>query len=254
MDKRRLGWRVVNAAASPREADILLFDVIGGDGFWEDGTTAADFVKELIDLKGNVDLIRFHINSPGGYVDDALAMYQAILDHPATTEAHIITAYSAASFVALAADKRLIAKTGKVMIHDALTYAYGNASDMRALADRLDAESENIASIYADRAGGQPADWRSRMQANGKNGTEYRGQQAVDVGLVQELMPASKNEYSERIAALVTETTAPTNPEPSAQVIDFAAAIRAARLESPTPTLQQLLETQSSLSTALKGA
>jgi hypothetical protein len=92
------------------------------------------------------------------------------------------------------------------------------------------------------------------MQANGKNGTEYRGQQAVDVGLVQELMPASKNEYSERIAALVTETTAPANHEPSAPVIDFAAAIRAARLESPTPTLQQLLETQSSLSTALKGA
>jgi ATP-dependent protease ClpP protease subunit len=235
MDRSRLGWRVVNAAVAEREADILLYDVIGGDGWFEEGTTAADFAQALLDLKGNVDLIRLHVNSPGGYVDDALAMYNALLEHPAEVHAHVITAYSAASFVALAADQRFIAKTGKFMIHDALTFMGGNAADFRAAAERLDSESQNIASIYTDRAGGDLSTWRQRMQANGRNGTEYRGQAAVDVGLAHDLLPASKNAFSERIAALVTEPTTEVKTPPV--LIDFAALFKpsATSYEKPLP-------------------
>jgi ATP-dependent protease ClpP protease subunit len=193
----RLSWRVENAAAS-KHAEIDLFDIIGDP--WM-GTTAKDFVAELREL--DVDTITLNINSPGGVVNDALAMYDAIQNHPATITARIVNAASAASFVAQGANKREITKNGKVYIHDANVLVIGgNAAALRALADILDEESENIASIYADRVGGTTAEWRERMQANEGIGSTYRGQEAVDIGLVDEIAEApSRNLEPGRIAA-----------------------------------------------------
>lgn len=174
-----LAWRVSNLG--PGEAEIDIFDTIG-DPY--EGTTAKAFIEELRGL--DVERLHVNINSPGGYVDDGLAIYNAILRHPAEVTAHIIVAQSAASFIAQAADRRLIAKSGKLFIHDAQGFGLGSSADMRALATLLDEESDNIAAIYADRAGGSVEDWRTRMQADGF-GSSYRGQEAVDIGLADEV-------------------------------------------------------------------
>jgi ATP-dependent protease ClpP protease subunit len=50
---------------------------------------------------------------------------------------------------------------------------------MREYADLLDAVSNDIAGIYAGRAGGKPAAWRTAMSAT----TWYSAQQAVDAKL-----------------------------------------------------------------------
>lgn len=179
----RLGFRVQNVA-SAREADIDIFDVIGDP--W-DGTTAKDFVQELRSL--DVDRINLHINSPGGYVNDGLAMYNAIQQHSAEVVAFIESqASSAASFVAMAADKVVIAKNAKMFIHDAQGLGVGNAADFRSLADMLDEESANIAAIYDAKAGGGTKKWRDAMQADNGFGTTYRGKAAVDAGLADEVM------------------------------------------------------------------
>ena len=194
-----LAWRV--RALKDDEADVDIFDVIGDP--WGEGTSAKEFVQELRAL--DVSKINLHINSPGGYVDDALAMYTAIQQHPATVTALIESvAASAASFVALAADKVLIAKNAKIMIHDAYGFVIGDARTMRALADHLDAESDNIASIYADKAGKEVSDWREAMQNNEGLGTTYRGQEAIEAGLADALMavPAKRNLAPMRAAAL----------------------------------------------------
>lgn len=195
--KPRLSWRVANV--SPTEAEIDLFDQIG-ETWWGDGVSAKNFIQDLRDL-GDVETIRLNVNSPGGIVDDALAMYDALLNHPATVTAHIIVAASAASFVAQAADHREITRNGRIFIHDAQGIGMGDAATMRQLADILDEESNNIADIYATRAGGTVADWRERMQADGI-GTTYRGQEAVDIGLVDEVASTpAKNVQPQRIAA-----------------------------------------------------
>ncbi len=197
--RSHLAWRIQNV--TPKEADVDIFDVIG-DPY--EGVTGAEFVKELRALKG-VDRINLHINSPGGYVDAGLMMYAAIQQHPAEVVAYIESqAASAASFVAMAADKVVIAKNAQIFIHDAHGFAMGNASDMRSLADILEEESNNIASIYADKAGGSVADWRSAMQANDGIGTGYRGKEAVTAKLADEVM-STKNVDPKRIAALVEQ-------------------------------------------------
>jgi hypothetical protein len=109
----------------------------------------------------------------------------------------------------MAADRREIAKNGKVFIHDAQGVGMGDSSTMRQLADLLDEESDNIASIYAERAGGTTAEWRERMRAD-NFGTTYRGQDAVDIGLIDEVATAPvRNAMSTRIAAQETEPEPP---------------------------------------------
>lgn len=184
--RAQLGFRVVNVTEDV--ADLDIFDVIGDP--WE-GTTAKDFIAQLRDITApNINL---HINSPGGYVTDGLAMYSAIQQHPAHVTALVEgQAASAASFVAMAAEKIVIAKHASMMIHDASGFGIGNAADFRALVDILEEESQNIATIYAERTGDTADDWRQRMQANSGIGSTYRGQEAVDIGLADEVMATPK--------------------------------------------------------------
>jgi ATP-dependent protease ClpP protease subunit len=188
----RAAWRVT-ADVPPRAepcfavtmvntaAKILVYDVIGG--FDND---AGDFVRAVHQL--DAKMIDLHINSPGGFVYDGVAMYEALQASPATVNVHIDgLAASAASFLAQAGDSVEIAKAGRMMIHDAQGVGIGSPADMREYADLLDAVSNDIAGIYADRAGGKPATWRTAMQAT----TWYSAAQAVDAGLADRVTGGS---------------------------------------------------------------
>jgi ATP-dependent protease ClpP protease subunit len=179
----RAAWRVVNdvrAESTPCfsmvKADTPRLYVFGTIGGYDND--AVDFVQAVhsIDAK-TIDL---HINSPGGFVHDAVAMYEAVAAHPAKVAVHIDgLAASAASFLAQAGDSIDVAKGGRMMIHDAQGIGIGSPADMREYADLLDAVSNDIAQIYAGRAGGKPAAWRTAMSAT----TWYSAQQAVDANL-----------------------------------------------------------------------
>jgi ATP-dependent protease ClpP protease subunit len=180
-------FRISNADTS---AKILVYDVIGGYDL-----DASDFVRELHAL--DVKSIDLHVNSPGGFVYDGVAMYEALKAHPATVSVHVDgLAASAASFLAQAADPYnakadtggvRVAKAGRMMIHDAQGIGIGSPADMREYADLLDSVSNDIAGIYADRAGGKPEAWRGAMQAT----TWYSAAQAVDAGLADRVTGGS---------------------------------------------------------------
>ena len=177
-----LCWFMRPSAEEPQDVtDIYVFDHIGWD------TIASDFVKELADIK--TPRIIVHINSHGGFVDDALAMYNALLQHPAEIEGRVESvAASAASFLIMGTDRILIADTARMAIHDAHMIAIGDAARFRRAAAFLAKESENIAAIYADHSGESPDEWRKRMTANNGEGTVYRGKEAVDVGLADAIL------------------------------------------------------------------
>lgn len=254
----RLGWRI---EAKANQADVYLYDLIGKD-FWGDGTSAADFVQELRNL--DVTQIDLHINSPGGYVDDGLAMYNALQKHPATVTAHVDgIAASCASFIAMAADQVLIAPHARMMIHDAQgfvdIFSLANAEaiddlikNLASIRDLLDGESDNIAGIYVDKAGGTTSQWRSRMQANGAMGTTYRGQEAVDVGLadaVEEIVKPGTSDRG-RTNQRVKNQAEDEDPEPEASQagespladLDIPPLAEHAGYKPPVPDLAGLLQ------------
>jgi ATP-dependent protease ClpP protease subunit len=166
-------YRIVDLVDAPDTAAIYLYEEIG---YW--GVTAQDFVRDLMGLR--VSNIIVHINSPGGDVFDGLAIFHALRDHPANVEVRVDgLAASAASFIAMAGDTVVCQRNAQMMIHDASGICIGNASDMQEMVDLLDRCSDNIADIYAQRAGGTTAQWRAAMQAE----TWYTGLEAVAAGL-----------------------------------------------------------------------
>lgn len=138
---------------------IDLYDVI--DDYY--GVSASDFVAALNSVTDGE--IALHINCPGGDVFAARAMVAAIAAHPSTVTAYIDgLAASAASYVAMACDKVVMQEGSMLMIHNAWSFAMGNAIDMRATADLLDKIDNSIVNDYS-RKTGLPADELQAMMA-----------------------------------------------------------------------------------------
>lgn len=163
--------------------DVYVYDVIGG---WF-GVEASSFVKELNDI--TTSKVNVRINSPGGDVYDSIAIYNALLAHPASVTVYIDSlAASGASVIAMAGEKVIMMPGSQMMIHDALMYTAGNAEQLREDADFLDRQSDNISGFYALKAGGTPKEWRDRMLAE----TWMFAQEAIDLGLADEIYPSGK--------------------------------------------------------------
>lgn len=171
-------FRVENHASGDQVTKVYIYDEIG---YW--GTSADDFVQEFKDI--TTPDIHLHINSPGGRIFDGIAIYNAIKAHPSTVTT-IVDALGAsiASVIFQAGNIRQMTRNATMMIHDGSGLAFGNAEDMRAMADILDRQSDNIADIYAQAAGGSVEEWRALM----KEETWYTGQEAVDAGLADEVL------------------------------------------------------------------
>lgn len=173
-------------------AELLIYGQIGG-GFWSEGITAADVAAALKDA--GTGPIHARINSPGGDVFQGTAIYSLLAQHPGLVTVSVDgLAASAASIIMLAGDTIQAPKHAFVMIHDAMTFTYGNPGTHRAAADLLDKVSGTLAEMYADRAGEDAEHWRAKMTENAEDGTWYTGTEAHEAGLVDEIITTSKGE------------------------------------------------------------
>ena len=135
-----------------KSAEILLYGSIGAS-WWGESITAVDFKKELKNL-GELDEISLRINSEGGSVFDAAAIYNSLVEHPARVIAHVDgMALSAASVILMSGDERHMAENAFVMIHDPWSMVAGDSRAMRKEADLLDQIKSTIVKMYVDRTG-----------------------------------------------------------------------------------------------------
>lgn len=213
----RTDWYRVENSMPGQAPEIFIYDEIG---YW--GTASNDFVKDLA-LLAEEPRLTINLNSPGGDVFDGIAIYQALLDHPAHVTVKVNgLAASIASVITMAGDRVIMGARSQIMIHEGFTFASGDAQTMRKTADMLDRISDNIAAVYADRAGGEPAIWRNRMREE----TWYSAEEAVAAGLADEIegrrkespmdafdLTVYKHSGRESAPAPVTENKAPEPPE-----------------------------------------
>ncbi len=179
-------WYKINTA-DPERAIVQLDGEIGWD------VMSSAFARDLNAI--TAPAIDLQINSPGGSVWDGYAIYNAVRTHPATVTAHIVgVAASAASFIAMAADEIVAYRPSEMMIHDAAGYVdlwmMANPADLARVIDELnelrvslDQTSDEIAAIYARKAGGTTAEWRAAMTAT----TWYTPDSALAAGLVDRI-------------------------------------------------------------------
>lgn len=171
-------WFSIKAKAD--SADISIFDEIG---FY--GVTAKDFISELRQHSGKA--INMQINSPGGSVFDALAIYNALRGHGSTINVKIMgIAASAASLIAMAGDKIVMPENTFMMVHNPWAFAMGNADELRDFADTLDKIGSSLVTTYTARTGLSEDDVKSLLSAE----TWMTADEAVGFGFADEVEPA----------------------------------------------------------------
>lgn len=162
--------------------ELYIYDEIGPEYY---GLIGAKTVLAAIEEAGSRHLV-VRINSPGGDVFQAQAIYNALLRHaPGVTVEIDALAASAASYVAMAGRPLRIAENGLLMIHRAWTIAAGNAEDLTQVAGTLGKIDGVLAETYAARSG-KPVDEVKNLLLLAAE-TWFNAQEALDAGMVDEI-------------------------------------------------------------------
>ena len=129
--------------------ELSLFDDI--DGYW--GISAGHFTDALRDNPGATS-IHLLINSPGGSVFEGRSIQNILLAFDGDVTASIVgVCASAATLPMMAASHVTMGVGSNLMIHNVMTFAWGNAEELREIADLIEAFSSDIAIDYSDFSG-----------------------------------------------------------------------------------------------------
>lgn len=199
--------------AEVRNGDVAELHIYGmiGSSWWEEGITAESIKSKLEGFAG-VTRLNIFINSPGGSVFEADAIYSQLSRFKAEKVAYIDgLAASAASYVALGADRVVTAPHAKWLIHDASTIIFDSftASKLREFAERtageLDKFSAAIAEIYVGKTKKKAAAVLAQMAKD----EIMTASEALEFGLTDSVAtfdednkPAEESNHAGRAAAL----------------------------------------------------
>ena len=167
--------------AEEETAELLIYGEIVAEQWFNDDTAPKQFADALAELGGKPLTLR--INSPGGDVFAAQAIYNKLRDYPGAVTVKIDgLSASAATIVTCAGDTVVMPENALYMIHNPLTFAVGNAEEMRKTADKLDTVRDTIVNVYLKRTGGKVGadDIKSMMDAE----SWLTAQEALDYGFV----------------------------------------------------------------------
>ncbi|WP_145631142.1 head maturation protease, ClpP-related [Rhizobium sp. ERR 1071] len=175
-------------AMAPSPAEICLFSGIGADETGE-GITAQWFDAEFKAL-GNPAEVLVRINSPGGDVFTAEAIFTILSMSQAQITARIEgLAASAATLIAMAADRVEIASNGFMLIHEPYSAgAGGTADELRIASEDLQRLTDRYVEAYARKTGQSEEDVLALMKEN----RLLSAQEAVEFGLCDEVIDPSQ--------------------------------------------------------------
>lgn len=179
----RVQW---NARAEAEPVEVLVYDTIGSDPWGDGGLTAEDFKNALGEIPKDRAL-HIRVNSRGGDVHEGMAMRNALSQWPKNVITTIDGIAASTSSWAFSpnreGDEVRAPRNSQVFIHDAISFGFGNAGDMRKAADNLEKTSDQIAQMYADKTGNSKEAMRQLM----KDETLLTGEEAEEMGLVDTL-------------------------------------------------------------------
>ena len=143
--------------------EILIYGIVG-DSY--DGLDAKTLVPII---SAGDDPLDLRINSPGGFVMEGLAIFNAVSrarqrGRKVTTHVDGLAA-SMASVIAMAGDEIIMADNALMMIHNPWDVATGDAPALRAAADQLDLIRDQMVGIYGAVTGIDTADLVAMLNA-----------------------------------------------------------------------------------------
>ncbi|MDP3264195.1 MAG: Clp protease ClpP [Tabrizicola sp.] len=168
-------WYTIRAQSTG--AEVVIYDEIGAYG-----VSAKGFLAELAALPDATPLA-LRLNSPGGSVFDAVAIYNAIKRHSGTVTVWIDGIAASASYIAMAGDEVIMPENAFLMIHDPAGVVMGTAIDMRAMADALDKIKGSLLQGYAAKSGRTQEEIAPLMAAE----TWLDAKDALDLGFADRI-------------------------------------------------------------------
>ena len=131
--------------------------------------------------------INFYINSPGGVVDDTLAIYDTMQFLSSKVATYCIgRAYSGAALLLASGErgKRYILPNAKVMIHQPYGGMTGQSADIQIQAQQIIRDKQRLNEILAQHTG-QSVD---RIKADAERDKYFSAKEAQEYGLVDEVI------------------------------------------------------------------
>lgn len=209
--------------AGDADVEFSIMDVIGIP--WLEGSITCEQVEKALQRHASAKKIRVIINSPGGYCHEGVGIYNLFDRHPAEVEVEVIgEAASAASVIAMCGNKILMRRGTWMMIHPALTGAYGHAEDLRGAADYADVCTEGAIEIYVHRTGRTDEEVRALVKAPG---TWLTAARARELGFADDIVEGD-------VAATEHE---PVDEQADSQEIDVNINITSQRRVEPRSSL-----------------
>ena len=165
-------------------ADMILYGTIGSDEWWDD-ICDKTFKEDIANL-GEVENINLHINSPGGSVFAAVAIANTLKNHKAKVTAYIDgLAASAATIITSACDVVKMPKNALFMIHNPLTWAYGNKQELEKTGILLDKVKDSILETYLAKAKDKTKEELSTLMDEEK---WFNAEEAKEYGFIDEIV------------------------------------------------------------------
>lgn len=145
------------------DGELVLYGFVG-DNYWDEGFTASDVIYALAEVGRSTD-ITVRINSGGGYTDDGIAIYNALVAHQGAVAVVVdAMAASSASLIAMAGDTITMRAGSQMMIHGPSGVAYGKAKDLESYAESARKVGRGMAEIYAEQSGEDVEDLLEKME------------------------------------------------------------------------------------------
>jgi len=191
-------------ATSGRTAEINIYGNIAQDAeminaFVGEDTgmvSAHGIVSEIQGL--DVDAINVYINSYGGEVAEALAIYSALKRHSASVHTYCDGfACSAATIVFCAGDVRTMGSIALMMIHDCMSYlGYANSAAMRKAADDNDKINQSSINAYLSVSNLEEDEIRSLMAKE----TWLTAEECLEYGFATDIAKEEESDKAQQSA------------------------------------------------------
>ncbi|MBE6624392.1 MAG: Clp protease ClpP [Ruminococcaceae bacterium] len=184
-------WKWTNQAATetaPEARTLFLNGTIAEESWFDDDITPQLFKEELMSGSGDVTV---WINSPGGDCVAAAQIYNMLMDYKGEVTVKIDgIAASAASVIAMAGTKVIMSPVSMLMIHNPMTVAMGDTSEMQKAIEMLASVKDSIINAYEIKTGLSRARLAHLMDAE----TWMDANKAVELGFADEIMTRTPTE------------------------------------------------------------
>ena len=170
-------------AKDTKSGELLLYGDIADQTWYGDEVTPKQFKADL-DALGDISDLNVYINSGGGDVFAGQAIYSMLKRHKAYVTVYVDgLAASIASIIAMAGDKLIMPSNSMLMIHNPMSGIWGNANEMRGMADTLDKIRESMLAVYEEKTGMKQEEIITLLDAE----TWLSAQDALEFGFCNEI-------------------------------------------------------------------